>query len=131
MIESHGERLRYYCANMGEMALSGKRRSVPFEINPPVFWPALPDSGLCVKYLIAVTLSAGRVVPAKLIGEQHDREGLNSIPWFADRVTAIRLGPWIGRSRIRHMEKGSVGALTGAPPARGGVGLYSPRSPSR
>jgi hypothetical protein len=53
-----------------------------------------------------ITLSTGRVVPTRLIGEQHVREDLGFIPSFADWVRAIRPEPWMGRSRVRHAAKG-------------------------
>jgi hypothetical protein len=49
-----------------------------------------------------ITLSTGRVVPTRLIGEQHVQEDLGFIPSFADWVKAIRPEPWMGRSRVRH-----------------------------
>ena len=54
-----------------------------------------------------VTLSTGRVVPTRLIDEQHVREDLGFIPSFADWVKAIRPEPWMGRSRVRHAKKSS------------------------
>ena len=45
-----------------------------------------------------ITLSTGRVVPVRWIGEQHIREDLGYIPSFADWVTAIRPEPWMGRA---------------------------------
>jgi hypothetical protein len=48
-----------------------------------------------------ITLSTGRVVPTRLIGEQHVREDLGFIPSFADWVKAIRPEPWMVRSRVR------------------------------
>jgi hypothetical protein len=53
-----------------------------------------------------VTLSTGRVVPTRLIGEQHIREDLGFIPSFADWVKAIRPEPWMGRSRVRQKDTG-------------------------
>ena len=47
-----------------------------------------------------ITLSTGRVVPTRLIGEQHVQEDLGFIPSFADWVKAIRPQPWMGRSRL-------------------------------
>jgi hypothetical protein len=41
-------------------------------------------------------LSTGRVVPVRLIGEQHVREDLGFIPSFADWVRCIRPQPWMG-----------------------------------
>ena len=46
----------------------------------------------------AITISTGRVVPVRLIGEQHVLEDLGFIPSFADWVKAIRPEPWRGRS---------------------------------
>ena len=45
-----------------------------------------------------ITVSSGRVVPVRLVGEQHVREDLGFIPSFADWVKAIRPEPWMGRS---------------------------------
>ena len=46
----------------------------------------------------AITISTGRVVPVRLIGEQHVLEDLGFIPSFADWVKAIRPEPWKGRA---------------------------------
>jgi hypothetical protein len=46
-----------------------------------------------------VTLSSGRVIPTRWIGEQHVIEDLGFIPSFADWVKAIRPAPWMGRAR--------------------------------
>ena len=45
-----------------------------------------------------ITLSTCRVVPVRLIGEQHVREDLGFIPSFADWVKAIHPEPWMGRA---------------------------------
>ena len=45
-----------------------------------------------------LTLSTGRIIPLRWIGEQHVREGLGRIPSFADWVRAIRPEPWMGRA---------------------------------
>ena len=45
-----------------------------------------------------ITLSTGRVVPVRLIGEQHVIEDLGFIPSFADWVRCIRPEPWMGRT---------------------------------
>ena len=47
----------------------------------------------------AVTLSSGRVVPTRWIGEQHVLEDLGFIPSFADWVRCIRPEPWMSRTR--------------------------------
>ena len=45
-----------------------------------------------------ITLSTGRIVPVRWIGEQHVREDFGFIPSFADWVKAIRPAPWMGRA---------------------------------
>jgi hypothetical protein len=48
-----------------------------------------------------LTNSAGRIVPVRLVGEQHVREDLGRIPSFADWVCSIRPEPWMApRSTI-------------------------------
>jgi hypothetical protein len=51
---------------------------------------------------VTITLSTGRQVPTRLIGEQHVQEDLGFIPSFADWVKAIHPEPWMLRSRLRH-----------------------------
>ena len=46
-----------------------------------------------------LTLSTGRVIPTRWIGEQHVREDLGFIPSFGDWVKAIRPEPWMGRAQ--------------------------------
>ena len=45
-----------------------------------------------------LTLSTGRVIPTRWVGEQHVKEDLGFIPSFADWVKAIRPEPWMGRT---------------------------------
>ena len=45
-----------------------------------------------------ITLSTGRIIPTRWVGEQHVREDLGFIPSFADWVKAIRPEPWMGRT---------------------------------
>jgi len=45
-----------------------------------------------------ITLSSGRVIPTRWVGEQHVKEDLGFIPSFADWVKAIRPMPWMGRA---------------------------------
>ena len=45
-----------------------------------------------------ITLSTGRIIPTRWVGEQHVREDLGFIPSFADWVKAIRSEPWMGRA---------------------------------
>ena len=49
-----------------------------------------------------ITISTGRVVPIRLIGEQHVREDLGFIPSFVDWVRCIRPEPWMGRAQPIH-----------------------------
>ena len=51
-----------------------------------------------------ITLSIGRVVPTRLIGEQHVREDLGFIPSFADWARSIQPEPWMGRAQPIHRE---------------------------
>jgi hypothetical protein len=51
-----------------------------------------------------VTISTGRIVPVRLIGEQHVVEDLGFIPSFADWVRCIRPEPWIGRAQPIHKQ---------------------------
>ena len=46
-----------------------------------------------------ITISSGRVIPVRWIGEQHVSEDLGRIPSFADWVRALRPEPWMGRSQ--------------------------------
>ena len=51
-----------------------------------------------------ITISTGRVVPVRLIGEQHVREDLGFIPSFADWARCIRPEHWMGRAQPIHRE---------------------------
>lgn len=46
-----------------------------------------------------ITNSAGRVVPVRLIGEQHVLEDLGTIPSFADWARLIEPRPWMMRGQ--------------------------------
>jgi hypothetical protein len=46
-----------------------------------------------------ITVSNGRVIPVRWIGEQHVREDLGFIPSFADWVRAISPKQWMGRKQ--------------------------------
>jgi hypothetical protein len=46
-----------------------------------------------------ITISTSRVVPVRLIGEQHVIEDLGFIPSFADWLRSIRPQPWMGRAQ--------------------------------
>ena len=56
------------------------------------------------QYGTTLTLSTGRIVPVRLIAEQHVREDLGFIPSFADWVRRIRPEPWMGRAQPIHRE---------------------------
>lgn len=49
-----------------------------------------------------ITISTGRVVPVRLVGEQHVIEDLGFIPSFADWVRCIHPDPWMGRAQPIH-----------------------------
>ena len=53
---------------------------------------------------ITIIISTGRIVPVRLIGEQHVREDLGFIPSFADWVKTIRPEPWMGHAQPLHLE---------------------------
>jgi hypothetical protein len=78
-----------------------------------------------------ITLSTGRVVPVRLIGEQHVREDLGFIPSFADWVRCIRPKPWMGRAQPihRNVDPFAYGAQGdgGGRPATGGPGHAADR----
>jgi hypothetical protein len=46
-----------------------------------------------------LTLSSGRVIPTRWVGEQHICEDLGFIPSFADWARSIRAKPWMGWSQ--------------------------------
>ena len=46
-----------------------------------------------------LTLSTGRIIPTRWVGEQHVKEDLGFIPSFADWARAIRPEPWMGRTQ--------------------------------
>ena len=46
-----------------------------------------------------LTLSTGRIIPTRWVGEQHVKEDLGFILSFADWVKAIRPEPWMGRAK--------------------------------
>lgn len=49
-----------------------------------------------------ITISTGRVVPVRLIGEQHVIEDLGFVPSFVDWVRTIRPEPWMGHAQPIH-----------------------------
>lgn len=59
-----------------------------------------------------ITVSTGRIVPVRLIGEQHVIEDLGFIPSFADWVRCIRPEPWMGRAQLIHRNVDPFAATT-------------------
>jgi len=57
-----------------------------------------------------ITNSAGRIVPVRMIAEQHIMEDLGRIPSFADWVCRIRPEPWMGRARDIPLETTAANA---------------------
>ncbi len=51
-----------------------------------------------------LTISTGRLVPVRFVGEQHVREDLGFIPSFADWARAVRPEVWMGRAQPIHRE---------------------------
>ena len=51
---------------------------------------------------VVLTISTGRVVPVRLIAEQHMREDFGFIPSFVDWLKEIRPQPWMGRAQPIH-----------------------------
>ena len=64
-----------------------------------------------------ILLSTGRVVPVRLIGEQHVREDLGFIPSFADWVRCIRPQVWMGRAQPIHRDVDPFVSGPSSPPA--------------
>ena len=60
-----------------------------------------------------LTLSTGRIIPTRWVGEQHVREDLGFIPSFADWVKAIRPEPWMGRAQ--RLDDRKPDGLSGTP----------------
>lgn len=58
-----------------------------------------------VEFGPTITLSTGRIIPTRWVGEQHVREDLGRIPSFADWVRAIRPEKWMGRATTLEVEK--------------------------
>jgi len=65
-------------------------------------------------FCTTLSISTGRKVPVRLIGEQHVIEDLGFIPSFADWVRCIHPEPWMGRARPLHrsVETGPDGPVT-------------------
>jgi hypothetical protein len=61
---------------------------------------------------VAITSSAGRTIPVRLIAEQHIVEDLGRVPSFADWVRCIRPEPWMGRTGQLDIEGGGARLMT-------------------
>ena len=73
----------------------------------PTLAPPMPPSTIDFGAILAahaereartLTLSTGRIIPTRWVGEQHVKEDLGFIPSFADWVKAIRPEPWMCRT---------------------------------
>jgi hypothetical protein len=65
-----------------------------------------------------ITLSTGRIIPTRWVGEQHVREDLGFIPSFADWAQAIRPKRWMGRaSKVVQAEHDTEGKNADTPGA--------------
>lgn len=51
-----------------------------------------------------ITLSTGKEIPTRWIGEQHVQEDLGCIPTLADWLLKIKAEPWMNRSRKLSLE---------------------------
>jgi hypothetical protein len=52
-----------------------------------------------------ITISTGRVIPTRYVGELHVQQDLGFIPSFADWMRAIRPLPWMGRAGRREVSE--------------------------
>jgi hypothetical protein len=59
-----------------------------------------------------ITLSTGRILPTRWIGEQHVIEDLGRIPSFADWARTVRPEPWMGRTQKLDIEINDPGSGT-------------------
>ena len=73
-----------------------------------------------------ITISTGRVVPLRLIGEQHVREDLGFIPSFADWARRIRPEPWIGRAQPIHRDLDPFAATKASFAAKRAMTVHPP-----
>ena len=60
---------------------------------------------------VTITNSAGRVIPVRLIAEQHILEDLGRVPSFADWVRCIKPEPWMGRTSRLDIEDDTAGSV--------------------
>jgi len=57
-----------------------------------------------------ISISTGRAIPVRWIGEQHVREDLGFVPSFVDWLKAIRPEPWMGRAMKVETDQESPGS---------------------
>ncbi len=60
---------------------------------------------------VTITNSVGRVVPVRLIAEQHIVEDLGRVPSFADWVRCIKPEPWMGRTSRLDIKDDTAGSV--------------------
>jgi hypothetical protein len=60
---------------------------------------------------VTITNSVGRIVPVRLIAEQHIVEDLGRVPSFADWVRCIKPEPWMGRTSRLDIEDDTAGSV--------------------
>jgi len=55
---------------------------------------------LCEKLFgLTITLSTGRVIPTRWVGEQHVKEDLGRIPSIQDWFSCIQPASWMGKTQ--------------------------------
>lgn len=62
---------------------------------------------------VTMTLSSGRIIPTRWVGEQHVHEDLGRIPTLADWLTHLRPQGWMMRSSPLSRQFTDPGLLTG------------------
>jgi hypothetical protein len=77
-----------------------------------------------------ITISTGRVVPLRLIGEQHVREDLGFIPSFADWARRIRPEPWMGRAQPIHRDLDPFAVTKASFAAKHAMTVHPPSAPA-
>ena len=77
-----------------------------------------------------ITISTGRVMPVRLIGEQHVREDLGFIPSFADWARHIRPESWMGRAQPIHRDVDPFAVTKASSAAKRAMTVHPPRAPA-
>ena len=77
-----------------------------------------------------IAISTGRVVPLRLIGEQHVREDLGFIPSFADWARRIRPEPWMGRAQPIHWDVDPFAVTKASSTAKREMTVHPPSAPA-